>query len=149
MRTTKTRTVIAALAAVAVLSMTAATGVASAAVPMKRPAESPATVKLTTGGTGVAPVARRVAPTDSGQTPVVGPAGPQHVAQVFNPERMRDKRLTCQNLQTLYESSIESAVQIDGNPDGQNQSDEGAAAADKAANDTRNQAAKLGCGWAA
>jgi hypothetical protein len=40
-------------------------------------------------------------------------------------------------------------VQIDGNPDGQNQNDADAAASDQQANQTLENAQKAGCGWAA
>jgi hypothetical protein len=62
---------------------------------------------------------------------------------------MKNKARPCADLHTLYETSTASAIQIDGNQDGQNQSDADAAAADQAANETRDMGQKAGCGWAA
>jgi hypothetical protein len=148
MRTTKTRTAIAALAAAAVL-LTGATGVASAAVPRTGLGETPMAVDPTAGATGVSARARTA--TDPGATvpPGARPTASPPQAQVYDPEKIRDQFKTCQNYYTLYESRVSEAVQIDGNPDGQNQGDADAAAADQAANETRDAAKAAGCGWAA
>ena len=70
-------------------------------------------------------------------------------AQVFRPDVMKRKAQVCRDLQTLYEGTIEGAVQIDGNPDGVNPSDTAAAESDQAANKHRAHGQKAGCGWAA
>jgi hypothetical protein len=78
-----------------------------------------------------------------------GALAPAADAQVFRPDVMKRKAEICRNYKTIYESQVEAAVQIDGNPDGQNQSDAGAAESDQQANQTRENAQKAGCGWAA
>jgi len=74
------------------------------------------------------------------------PAAP---AQVFRPDVMKRKAGICQNYKILYDQQVQDAIQIDGNPDGQNQSDADAAASSEAANRTHDNAQKAGCGWAA
>jgi hypothetical protein len=144
MRAIKTRTTIAALAAVAVLS-TGATGVASAAVPEGALGETPTTVGPTTDPTGVPPAPHPVTTTEP---PTLAPSGPSTAAQVINPKFIQ-KQKACQALRENYELHVGAAVQVDGNPDGQNASDDNAAAHDAAANDTRGMAQRMGCGWAA
>jgi hypothetical protein len=78
-----------------------------------------------------------------------GVLAPAAHGQIFRPDLMQQKKKICDNYKTLYDGAIEGAVQIDGNPDGQNQSDADAAASDQAANQTRENARKAGCGWAA
>jgi len=78
-----------------------------------------------------------------------GALAPAADAQVFRPDVMKRKATICANYKTLYESQVEGAVQVDGNADGQNQSDDAAAASDQQANHTRENAQKAGCGWAA
>jgi hypothetical protein len=149
MRTTKTRTTIAALAAAVVLSATGATGVASAAVPQTGLGEAPTTADPTTGATGVSARARAASDPGSTVPPLPGPTDGPPQAQVFNPVKMRNKQKICDGYQAIYEQAVSDAVQIDGNPDGQNQGDADAAASDQAANETRDAAKAAGCGWAA
>jgi hypothetical protein len=80
-----------------------------------------------------------------------GPLASDAPAQVFRPpppEQLK-KIQKCSGLQDSYGDLIGMAVQIDGNPDGQNPSDADAAVASQAADNTRAEAKKAGCGWAA
>lgn len=140
-RTTKFRTTLAALAALAAFSTT---GVASAAVPGAL-GDTPMTVKPTSEASGgtTAPLATPTTDAVVSETPTVAPAAPTHIAQVFRPDPK-----VCKYLQTQYQANIEGAVQIEGNPDGRNPSDKDAAASDQAANETREDAKQAGCSWA-
>jgi len=79
----------------------------------------------------------------------IGPLEPAAQAQIFRPDVMKRHREICENYKIAYDSQVAGAIQIDGNPDGENQSDEDAAASDQQANQTRANAQKAGCGWAA
>ena len=78
-----------------------------------------------------------------------GALAPVAQAQIFRPDVMKKKREICENYKIAYDSQVAGAIQIDGNPDGENQSDEDAAASDQQANQTRANAQQAGCGWAA
>ena len=58
-------------------------------------------------------------------------------------------RKACQLMYRQYVDHISNAVQIDGDPDGGNYGDESAAASDASANERRDAAKSVGCGWAA
>lgn len=73
------------------------------------------------------------------------PAAP---AQVFRPDVMKRKADLCQDLRGMYDSFVEGAVQIDGDTDGKNRSDDNAAYQDEQASHVLADAQNAGCGWA-
>ena len=79
-----------------------------------------------------------------------GPAGAKPISSGSHagPGQKKDGP-SCQKLQSWYQSGIEGAVQIDGNPDGKNPDDDAAAQNDAFANMVRDKAKRQGCSWAA